>query len=72
MKKIAALVLAVMMLLVAAVSALGEEASKCLYMHVEKGADPRYPDGLADNTHTRRAGAEMNARIAAEYLQTLL
>ena len=54
------------------VSALGEEASKRLYMHVEKGADPRYPDGLADNTHTRRAGAEMNARIAAEYLQTLL
>ena len=52
----------------ALVRQMGEEESKALYMHLEKGAYPAYPDGLADNTHTRPAGANAFARMAAEGL----
>ena len=48
---------------------LGDEASKALYMHVEKGVYPAYPNGNVDDTHTRRAGAEAYARMVAEELQ---
>lgn len=51
------------------VRSLGDEGSKALYMHVEKGAYPAYPDGSADNTHTVRAGAEAYARMVAEGLR---
>jgi hypothetical protein len=27
-------------------------------MHLKPGEDVRYPEGLSDNAHTRRAGAE--------------
>ena len=55
----------------AIVEALGEEASRALYMRLEKGEDPRYPDGLADDTHTRLPGAERFARAAAARLREL-
>ena len=55
----------------AIVAALGEEASRALYMRLEKGEDPRYPDGLADDTHTRLPGAERFARAAAARLREL-
>ena len=48
------------------VSALGEEASRALFMHLAPGEDPRHPDGLEDNAHTRHAGAEMIARYIAK------
>lgn len=51
------------------VARLGEEESKRLYMHLEKGAYPAYPLGQADDTHTRRAGAEAFASMAAEGLR---
>ena len=51
------------------VRSLGEEESRKLYLHVEKGVYPAYPEGSADNTHTRQAGAEAYARIAAEGLR---
>ena len=54
------------------IAAMGEEASRALYMNLEKGEDPRCPDGLTDNTHTRRAGAELYAHIAADGLRRLL
>ena len=50
---------------------IGEEASRKLYMNVEKGIYPRYPDGQTDNTHTQRAGAEAWAGIVAEKLKAL-
>ena len=50
---------------------LGEEESRKLYMHVEKGVYPAYPDGCADDTHTRRPGAEAYARITAEALKAM-
>ena len=53
----------------ALVRSLGDEGSKELYLHVEKGVYSAYPEGSADDTHTQRAGAEAYARIAAEELK---
>ena len=50
---------------------LGDEESKKLYLHVEPGVYPAYPNGNADDTHTKRAGAEAYARMAAEGLREL-
>ncbi len=50
---------------------LGEEGSKKMYMHLEKGAYPAWPEGSADDTHTRREGAEAYARMTAEALKAL-
>ena len=55
----------------ALVRSLGPEDSKKLYMHVEKGEFPAFPEGQADDTHTRRAGAEAYARMTAEALKAL-
>ena len=51
------------------VRSLGDEESRKLYMHVEKGVYPAYPNGNADDTHTQRAGAETYARMVAEDLK---
>ena len=50
---------------------LGEEKSKSLFMHLEKGAYPAYPDGKQDDAHTREAGARAFARAAAGGLKRL-
>jgi len=50
---------------------LGDEASKKLYMHVEPGVFPDYPDGQQDDTHTRRPGAECFARMTADALRKM-
>lgn len=47
------------------VSEMGEENSKRLYMHLKPEDDPRYPEGLADDTHTRYEGADLYARFMA-------
>lgn len=36
---------------------LGDEPSRKYYMWVEKGTNPKHPDGKEDNTHTNVAGA---------------
>ena len=51
------------------VRSLGGEESRKLYMHLEKGVYPAYPDGSADDTHTQRAGAETYARMVADELK---
>lgn len=48
---------------------LGEKESAKMYMHVEPGVYPEYPNGQTDDTHTRRAGALVYARMAAEGLK---
>lgn len=48
---------------------MGEEASRRLYLHVEAGIFPAYPDGSADDVHTQLAGARYYARITAELLR---
>ena len=50
---------------------LGDEASKKLYLHFEKGLYPAFPNGNADDTHTRREGALAYARMTAEALKAL-
>ena len=53
------------------VLALGEEESKKLYLYVEKGKYPRYPDGSQDDTHTQKAGAMAYAEMTAAELKRL-
>ena len=53
------------------VEAVGEAGSRALFMNLAAGEDPRYPDGLEDNAHTRRAGAERFAAYAAQQLTLL-
>ncbi len=53
------------------IRALGDEASAKLYMHVEPGVFPDYPDGQTDDTHTRRPGAETYARMTADALRAM-
>ncbi len=36
---------------------LGDEASRQYYMWIDKGTNPRHPDGKVDNTHTKINGA---------------
>lgn len=50
-------------------SRMGEEATRPLYMNVEPGLYPDYPNGARDDTHTQRAGAEFFARLTAELLR---
>ncbi len=54
-----------------AVREAGEEKSREWYLHVAPGEYPRFPQGTEDNTHTRRAGAEVFGRLAAEGLKRL-
>ena len=48
---------------------LGEEATQSLYMNVEPGLYPAYPNGSKDDTHTQIAGARLYARITADLLK---
>ena len=50
------------------VAAAGEEGSKAFFMHIAPEEDPRYPNGLSDNAHTRQAGAERFAESIAKQL----
>ncbi len=36
---------------------LGDEASRQYYMWIDKGTNPKHPDGKVDNTHTKVSGA---------------
>jgi pectinesterase len=44
----------------------GAERSKSLFLHLARGENANYPDGLEDNTHFSPAGAEVMARLAVE------
>jgi len=55
----------------ALVREMGDEESKKLYLHVEPGVYPAYPNGNMDDTHTKRAGAEAYAQVVAEALREL-
>ena len=52
-----------------ALRALGEEATRILYMNVEAGQYPAFPNGSKDDVHTQRAGAALYASIVAEQLK---
>ena len=53
------------------VKRLGDEESKKLYLYVERGVYPHYPDGQQDDTHTQKAGAMAYAEITAKELKRL-
>lgn len=53
------------------VSQLGNEASKDLYMWLQPGEHPKYPQGLKDNTHLQKAGAIKFASLAVEEIKNL-
>lgn len=42
---------------------LGDEATRKYYMWVEKGTNPKHPEGKVDNTHTTAAGARKICRL---------
>lgn len=52
-----------------ALRAMGEEATRTLYMNVEAGQYPAFPNGSKDDVHTQHAGASLYARIVAEQLK---
>lgn len=54
------------------ISQLGEDESKSLYLHLEAGAHPNYPDGISDNTHLNVNGAKKIAELIAEELNLIL
>ncbi|MBQ4580369.1 MAG: rhamnogalacturonan acetylesterase [Clostridia bacterium] len=51
------------------IEAMGDEATVPLYLNVEPGLYPAYPDGSRDDTHTQRAGAEFFAKMTADMLR---
>jgi len=42
----------------------GAEKSKKLFLQLKAGENPNYPNGIEDNTHFNRAGAEEMAKLA--------
>ncbi len=50
---------------------LGEAGTRQLFMNLEPGESPNYPDGEADDTHFSRAGAEEVAKLVAAGISEL-
>lgn len=48
---------------------MGEEKSILLYLHLEAGQNPNYPEGVTDNTHFSETGARMMAELVIEGLK---
>ncbi|MCC9135579.1 rhamnogalacturonan acetylesterase [Pontibacter silvestris] len=53
------------------VQSLGAEEAKKLYMWLEPGEHPKYPEGLKDNTHMKEEGAKKVAELAVEGIKEL-
>jgi DNA sulfur modification protein DndE len=49
----------------------GPDSSAKLFLQLEKGENPNYPDGVRDNTHLRPLGAELLARSAVDGIRAL-
>jgi lysophospholipase L1-like esterase len=49
----------------------GPDSSAKLFLQVEKGENPNYPDGVHDNTHFRPLGAELMARAVVEGIRAV-
>jgi lysophospholipase L1-like esterase len=49
----------------------GEEPSKLLFLHLEAGEHPNYPEGKADNTHFNELGARKVAQIVLQEIIAL-
>lgn len=53
------------------VATLGSEASKSVYLWLEPGAYPKFPEGKQDDTHLNAAGARAFAGLAVEGIREL-
>lgn len=51
---------------------LGEQSSKSIYLHLEKGAHPNYPKGIEDDTHLSPYGAKLIASLIAQELKHII
>lgn len=50
---------------------LGEDRSRQLFLHLEPGEHPNYPDGAQDNTHFNESGARKMARLVLNGIREL-
>ena len=50
---------------------LGQEGSKELYLWLEPGVHPNYPEGVQDNTHFSEAGAIAIAELVIQELKQI-
>lgn len=50
---------------------LGPEQSKLLFLHLQPGEHPNYPEGKTDNTHFSELGARMMAQLVLQEMQRL-
>src|SRR5690606_508224 len=50
---------------------MGEENSKLLFLHLEPGEHPNYPDGKVDNTHFTELGARLIAQLVLKEMVAL-
>lgn len=48
---------------------LGEDKSTLLFLHLEEGQNPNYPEGVTDNTHFNETGARMIAELVLKGIQ---
>ena len=47
----------------------GEEKSKLLFLQLEAGEHPNYPEGKVDNTHFNELGARLIAQLILKELK---
>ena len=52
-------------------NSFGEESSKLLFLHLEVGEHPNYPEGKVDNTHFNELGARKVAQIVLQEIIAL-
>jgi len=50
----------------------GAENSKWLFLQLQTGEHPNYPDGKEDNTHFNELGARLIAQLILSEIQTLI
>ncbi|HMP88380.1 MAG TPA: rhamnogalacturonan acetylesterase, partial [Lacibacter sp.] len=50
---------------------LGAETSRLLFLHLQPGEHPNYPDGKTDNTHFNELGARLIAQLVLQEMQRL-
>lgn len=53
------------------VDRLGPDSSRTLWLHLEPGANPNYPDGVRDDTHFNPLGAQRMAGLAIDAIRAL-
>jgi lysophospholipase L1-like esterase len=53
------------------VQQLGPDSSRALWLHLDAGANPNYPNGVQDDTHFNPVGARTMAGLAIDAIRSL-